>query len=172
MGELIHIIVVCLSGVIYFIFYMCSLLFDEENEGTLKLVVYVNNFIFVISALFLIFGYVHIDNKEWTYPEKPNATEHILSLNDNNLVQGKTYIHQGYIKEDLYYQYIVDVGKGGYKANKVPAKDTTLYYSKNNFRVEWYKKRKSWLWFEQEAPYYKIYIPNGSIETDYSVDLK
>lgn len=38
--------------------------------------------------------------------------------------------------------------------------------------VHWYEKERHWLWFQQKETYNKIYIPNGSISEEYSVDLE
>ena len=70
-----------------------------------------------------------------------------------------------------YYQYMKKEGLG-FKAGKVKADKTTLYYDDENYRVECYEKTKKWLYFETSEYYYKIYIPEGSIAEDYSVDLE
>ena len=125
--------------------------------------------LFVLLSPFAIITKVH--NAKWEYPDKPYATERIVSLNDSNMVQGKTYLRKGYVNEYLYYQYMVALNGGGYKANKVKSNDTTIYYDTNNYRVEWCEKRRKWLWFYETQKYNKIYIPDGSIINDFNIDL-
>lgn len=120
---------------------------------------------------FFIFGRVKCEKSEWVVSDMPYATEKIVSLNDNNLTNGKFYLRSGYIEEDLYYQYIVQLNNGGFKANKVKSANATLFYDTDNYRVEWYTKTRSWLYFEDEVTYVEIYIPEESITTDYSIDL-
>ena len=60
---------------------------------------------------------------------------------------------------------------GGFVANKVNSNQATIYYDTNNYRVEWYIKRKKWMYFEMEKIYNKIYIPEGSIIEEFSIDL-
>ena len=81
------------------------------------------------------------------------------------------YLRRGYFEEDLYYQYMVQLNNGGFVANKVNSSNATLYYAEDDFRVEWYIQKKKWLYWEIERTYNKIYIPEGSIADDYSVDL-
>ena len=88
------------------------------------------------------------------------------------MVNGKFYLRHGHIEENLYYQYMVKLNKSGFIANKVKADNAMLYYSDDNFRVEWYAKERHWLWFQQKETYNKIYIPEGSISEEYSIDLK
>lgn len=124
-----------------------------------------------ISFAFLITGLIVAGTKEWEGNEEPYAIEKIVALNDNNMVSGKAYIRSNRIQEDLYYLYMVKLNNGGFVANKVKSSKTTLYYSDSNYRVEWYKKSKKWLYFEFTERYHKIYIPKGSIVDNYSVDL-
>ena len=80
-------------------------------------------------------------------------------------------MRRGYIEQKLYYQYMVELDNGGFVANKVNSANATLFYTEDNYRVEWYTKNKKWLYWEMEGIYNKIYIPEGSITDDYSVDL-
>jgi hypothetical protein len=125
----------------------------------------------VFSVSFFIFGEFKVDSLAWQYSQKPYATEHIVALNDSNMISGKLYLRSGYINEDLYYQYLVKLSSGGFITNKVHASNATLFYDDSNYRVEWYTKKKSWLYFQREEKYVKIYIPRGSVTNDFSVDL-
>ena len=80
-------------------------------------------------------------------------------------------MRRGYIEESLYYQYMVQLNNGGFVANKVNSANATLFYTEDNYRIEWYIKTKSWLYWKEERVYNKIYIPEGSITDDYSIDL-
>lgn len=93
-------------------------------------------------------------------------------MGDSNLTSGTFYLRRGNINEDLYYQYMVKLSSGGFVANKVKASNTTLYYDTDNYRVEWYTRSKKWLYFEIEETANKIYIPEGSITDQYSIDLE
>lgn len=126
----------------------------------------------IVGMILLPVGSYKCEKAAWNYSDVPYSTEHITSLNDSNMVNGKFYLRHGYIEENLYYQYMVKLNKGGFIANKVKADNAMLYYSDDNFRVEWYAKERHWLWFQQKETYNKIYIPEGSISEEYSIDLK
>lgn len=125
--------------------------------------------IFTGSFIFFMYSY---DITPWVVNEEPDAVERIVSLTDSNMVNGKIYLRKGYFSEDLYYQYMVKLNGGGFKANKVKASGTILYYADSNYRVEWYTMRKQYWYLSEEKTYWKIYIPEGSITDTYSVDLE
>lgn len=110
--------------------------------------------------------------KSWSYDKEPWYSEKIVAVKDNNITQGKIYYRHGYIDEELYYQYIEELKNGGYQADRVKASITTIYYDNENPRVDWYKKRKKFLWCEITEPFYKMYVPEGSIISDFSIDLE
>lgn len=142
----------------------------DEYESVWLLVVDI--IIRVIICASFIFGIYKMDVDPWIIPDKPFKTVKIVALNDNNMTNGRFYVRRGYISEDLYYQYMKKEGLG-FKAGKVKADKTTLYYTDDeDYRVECYEKTKKWLWFETSENYYKIYIPEGSIAEEYEVDLE
>ena len=122
--------------------------------------------------ILFFYGEYRKDGAEWTISDKPYAVEHIVALGDSNMINGTVYMRRGYIDEDLWYQYMVKVDGGGFVANKVRSDSAVLYYSDGDYRVEWYEKHRGWLWFTSDANYYKIYIPEGTIVDDFTVDLK
>ncbi len=171
----IHVIIMAGSAICLFSSFLSIivLIVEEDETGvnsSFKTFI-TSLFITVASFVFFIFGCYKCEKSTWNYPDKPYSTEYIASLNDNNMVNGRFYLRRGYIEEDLYYQYMVKLN-GGFVANKVKSNNATLYYSDDNFRVEWYEKERHWLWFQQKETYNKIYIPNGSISEEYSVDLE
>ena len=159
-----------MSGVMFAYYLVFSWACNWEQKYLKRMVI--SGIIFGVVLSFFICICKKLDNAPWQGEDKPVAVENIVALNDNNLVTGRYYVHRGYIDQDLWYQYMVKLNDGGFVANKVSSKDTTLYHSDNNYRVEWYTKKKHWLCFSREENYHKIFIPQGSITDDYSVDLK
>lgn len=167
----VHIAIALLSMVACFIFGILYLIDGDDEYPFLGNICLVSFIVFVISIGFLIVGTEKCENSEWVVNETPYKVETIVSLNDNNLTNGEFYLRSGYINEDLYYQYVVQLDNGGFKTNKVKSANATLFYDTGNYRVEWYTKTKNWLYFEQEEIYNKIYIPEGSISNSYTIDL-
>lgn len=164
----IHIVLLIIAPIVCIV----SLIFPIGEENKLYELIGVILFFFTIFLYGMFFyGEYKCENSEWIVPDKPYATEKIVSLNDNNLTNGKFYLRRGYIEENLYYQYMVQLNNGGFVANKVKSSNATLYYDTDNYRVEWYTKTKKWHYWEMKKIYNKIYIPEGSITDDYSVDL-
>lgn len=171
----IHMIIVIGSAICLFSSFVSIfiLIVEEDEKGVdSEFKIFITSlFITVASLVLLMFGGYKCEKSTWNYSDKPYSTEYIASLNDSNMVNGRFYLRRGYIEENLYYQYMVKPN-GGFVANKVKSNNATLYYSDDNFRVEWYEKERHWLWFQQKETYNKIYIPNGSISEEYSVDLE
>lgn len=140
---------------------------DGDNAGLLLAIIM--SAVFILSLIGWGIGDSICSKQPAT--EELNAIENIVALGDNNMVNGRIYMRGGYIDNDLWYQYMVKVSNDGFVANKLKANTVTLYYAKENYRVEWWRSHKQWLWFEKNETYHKIYIPEGSIANDFSVDL-
>lgn len=147
-------------------------LYNKLNSERASIFLYIGLFIFILSVVFPYVGMLKMAFSSWEDSNRPYFTESIIALNDNYITSGRFYLRSGYINEDLYYQYLVKQSGGGYVTDKVKASNATLYYTDWNYRVEWYTRSKKWLYFEYKETFVKIYIPEGSISDNYSVDLK
>ena len=54
------------------------------------------------------------------------------------MTHGKFYLRYGFIDENLYYQYIVQLDNGGFVSNKINYNQVILNYDTDNYRVEQY----------------------------------
>ena len=151
-----------------FIFVIAALTFWADRWFTASLVSII---LAILLLIFYVVGAVKCSKADWVYSDKPYSVETIVGLTDNNLTDGRFYMRRGYIEEKLYYQYMVRLNNGGFVANRIDSTNATIFYDTSNHRVEWYKKTRSWLYFKEEATYHKVYIPEGSITDDYSIDL-
>lgn len=107
---------------------------------------------------------------EWTSTQI--TTEYIVALQDDNSINGSFYLRSGSINQKDYYKYLVKLKSGGYKANQIPANQTIIYITDNNFRVEWYERERG-LGFSQEIEkFWYIYIPENAIVYDFNIDLQ
>lgn len=167
--ESIHLIVVLVGLVVGFAMIMSSLIDDDDTMfgiGFIALVIGVCLFIFYAV------GKNKCEKSSWEYEEQPYSVEKITAISDNNMMNGRFYLRSGYIESDLYYQYIVKSGNGGFRTSKVKSNEATIFYDEDNFRVEWYSRSKHWWYFEETDTYCEIYIPEGSLADSYSIDLK
>ena len=159
-----------LATLLWLFFVICSDSSEERKENIkslLKCVILAVVFAGTFSVLMISYN-----KTDWKVEDQPYATEQIVSLNDNNMVHGRIYVRRGYINEDLYYQYMVKLNNGGFKANKVRSSGTTLYYDNDNCRVEWYRMHRKYWYLSEEKTCWKIYVPEGSISDDYAIDLQ
>jgi hypothetical protein len=177
----INLIIVALSGLCCFAGIVAlpfAILFSDSTENPDGEIEWALRFIiwsFVVCMLSLgmnIFGEWKVSKLQWNVPETPSAVEHIVSLNDNNLVNGRFYMRRGYIDENLYYQYMVKTSDNGMVPNKISAQNATIYYDEVDPRIEWYKSEKQWLYFKETETRFKIFVPSGSVTEGYDVDLK
>lgn len=169
---LIHLIIVGFGWIVLLmLFLIASVPYSYEEQLLYIKSALICTAVYIGLVIFFITGEIKLDKQPWNY-SKPYATEKIVSLSDSNQINGHFHVRRGYIGEKLYYQYMVDLKSGGYKANKVGADNTTLFYDNKNCRVEWYEKERHWLYFSETEKYQKIYIPEGSITDDYMIDLQ
>lgn len=163
-------LVICLG--IFVIGWLFVILAGDQLNRIHK---HLESILFILFIVLIVFAFVSpviVDSQDWQYSKEPYAIEHIVCLNDNNMVSGRMYVKRGYFNEDLYYQYMVKLSSGGMVANKVRSTNTTIYYDSEDPRVEWYTKRKQWLWMYEEKTYHKLYVPEGTISDDFSIDLQ
>lgn len=140
-----------------------------------------NNCFLVFGGIFLLFFVLLIGfgaivitcgAKDWTTESEPYSIEYIEALSDSSMMNGRMYVRSGYIEEQPYYQYMVKQSDGGFVYNRVKARTAKIYYTDDdNYRVEWYRRTKNFLFASQEEVLQKIYVPKGSIEDSFSIDL-
>lgn len=107
------------------------------------------------------------------YQKTPYTVEQIVAVKDSSQIEGKIYLRRGYISETMYYNYLAETSDGGYVSERVATTKTTIYIDNDNPRVEWYSNTQTWWAFYQELePICKIYVPDGAIANDYSINLE
>ena len=161
-------------GILGIIFFFVSLSTCVDNEKKAEIEINISSFFLVGCVVIVLFTFVAecvLDTKEYKYDKDPYSTQYIISLNDNSMIHGRFYLRRGYMDEEMYYQYLMK-WNGGYKLNQVKASNATIYEADNNYRVEWYKGYRSWLWFTDTTKIQKIYIPKGSIKESFNIDLE
>lgn len=103
-------------------------------------------------------------------------TTEIVALKDSMTVKGGYYVFGGYTNSDLQYYY-AEKNNGGYHVSHVSARNTVIMYTDENPRLEHYKAEK----FKNKFAYvfgfpmderYILYVPEGSLTTDFVIDLQ
>lgn len=106
-----------------------------------------------------------------------SQTEKITALKDNISSEGRFFLASATINDTPYYYYVVQTDRG-LKQKKINAENTYIHYTKDDFRVETYEgvSFKNWytyIWASfPSAEYYNIYIPEGSVTSEFNVDLE
>lgn len=105
----------------------------------------------------------------------------IVAMQDNLNTNGRFYLTHGMIDTDLYYFYMRETSKG-LKQGKMPAHSTYITYTEDTPHVEYYETRfkedAKWVdWFTLNdrcyvESYYRAYVPTGTVQEDFYVDLK
>lgn len=104
-------------------------------------------------------------------------TEKITALKDNISSEGRFFLASATINDTPYYYYVVQTDRG-LKQKKINVEKTYIHYTKDDFRVETYEgvSFKNWytyIWASvPTAEYYDIYIPEGSVTTEFNIDLE
>ena len=121
------------------------------------------------------------------YKIKGNTEEYhtswsITAMQDNLNTHGRFYMRSGYIETDLYYYYFYPT-KNGLRHSYIPANKTCLNYTTDKPHIERYTRKwsKSWIkWvtcvdaqdYAVNDVYYKAYVPEGSVEQSFNIDLQ
>ena len=166
-------ITIVLSILILFWVGFC---FKEREYG-----VGVCSLIMASLTLFLIFcllegiGAKFIPEKDIEYKI---TSQEIVALKDNEQVEGRHFLFTGYIEEKLVYRY-AKVTKNGIKVCTKDINECYIKYTDGNYRIE---KRipikfKKWWHYIYSYPCkddvrYTFYVPVGSVENTYEVDLE
>ena len=135
----------------------------------------------VLCLMSCIFSIILINNisdeRKWQEDWKTN----IVALKDNSNINGKIgggiFVTSGYINESLYYYCMENTEQGNHMI-KIPA-DKTYIVETNDIKpyiikqLNKYvdKRQYSWLLATDEEKYI-IYVPKGTIDTNYKIDLE
>lgn len=101
----------------------------------------------------------------------------IVALKDNQNVSGNYYLFSGYVDEDLYYYYATET-EFGYKTEKLKVNNVYIKYTKDEPHIEKHEPRftNDVVTFFACCPCkpdrYIIYCPEGTITSEFNVDLE
>lgn len=104
------------------------------------------------------------------------GTVEITALKDSQNINGRFYLTGGYVKEDLYYYY-AELTEYGYRTSKVKADLCYIVYSDETPHIDEYTANafKHWWTYIYAVPVhesYVIYVPVGTITTEFAIDLE
>lgn len=129
----------------------------------------------------LVLAYLGIMANKNNYEIVEKDTKELVTLQDNISVDGEFFIGTGNVDSQNYYYYMYSSGYGGLKQDKVPTKNSTVFYIENEtdkpLIVEFEKDYKGFLSgimnsLDSERKSYEIYIPKGSVLDDISINLE
>lgn len=105
----------------------------------------------------------------------------IVAFKDNIAESGRIYLTHGYFEDDLYYFYLKETSNG-LKQGKIRADCTYINYTDKDPHVECFKQKfkddVKWVKFFTTVEngggnyYYKAYVPEGTVEKDFRIDLE
>ena len=158
--------------------------FIFKNNPELCKNIYIILFIIVLIATILgILGLgvycgfpeVALETAEWSEPYN-YITHQIVNFSDNNeingYIRGNRYYVRGYIGEETIYHYYYQQYDSGFKLQKASEKNTTIYFTDGEPRAEWYSQTRTFWWKSETKYFCKIYIPEGSMMTEFKIDME
>lgn len=100
----------------------------------------------------------------------------IVALKDNKITEGNFFLGCGSIDGDLRYYYAED-SSSGYKVKGVDIDKCYILFDDDHPRIERYdvaafNKKRHYIYAIPYGYYYKLYVPHGSITTEFKVDLE
>lgn len=118
---------------------------------------------------------IMIETAEWEEPYN-YVTHEIINLADSNeingVISGRRRYVRGYIGETTTYHYYYKQYDGGMKLQKVNEKNATIYFTDSEPRAEWYSQTRTFWWKSETKYFCYIYIPEGSMTTEFEIDME
>lgn len=118
--------------------------------------------------------------------DEVKSSQSIVNFKDNRDLQGGFFIGCGEVNTEQYYYYYYKTDKGSYKASKIKADDCEIIYTNDTPHIDTIvqvpdeEQTKNWLtlsWMLSirtsfSSDKYKIYVPEGTITDDFSIDME
>ena len=134
--------------------------------------------IFLVPSIYLV---KHADELSKTPKEYIVLSESkIIALKDNSNISGSfsgsIFISSGYIEQQMYYFYMYETDKGKLMG-KISADKTYIVETNEKSpsiisRQEKYKDERANFWLEPSVVEYYIYVPKGTVDTTYKINLQ
>lgn len=146
---------------------------ENVDEKAFSCIVNIVVVISIIIGIYLGIPTTMIETAEWG-PYENYVTHEIVNLTDNNEIEGRVrgrYVH-GYIGEKTTYHYYFKRYDGGMELQKANEDNATIYFTDGEPRAEWYRRTRTF-WYHNDTEYMcKIYIPEGSMTTEFEIDME
>ena len=143
------------------------------DETVPKLIIIIWVIISIFFGLMTGIPTTMIEEMEWGEPVKYVSHE-MVNLADNNEIEGKfsgRYVH-GYIGEKTTYHYYYKTYDGGMELQKAGADTTKIYFTDVTPHADWYKSERTYWWNTETKYSCKIYIPEGTMTTEFTIDME
>ena len=175
-------IINCILALIFFFVFFIML---HSEPSFIKLAIVLTALLINIVCVVTIissFKYT-IDIK---LSDEVKSSQSIVNFKDHHDLQGGFFIGCGEVHTEQYYYYYYKTDKGSYKASKIKADDCEIIYTKDTPHIDTIvksadeKATENPLTFEPllslrisgTGEKYKIYVPEGSITDEFSIDTE
>ena len=162
--------------------------FINPNRSFTKLAITLTSlisFLLIIVCISTIILSVKYTN-EIKLSDEVKSSQNIVNIKDNRDTEGGFFIGCGEINAKQYYYYYYKTDSDSYKVNKINVDDCEIIYTKGTPHIDTIvktadeKSTENWLTLTPNLSLristagekYKIYIPEGSITTDFSIDME
>lgn len=129
---------------------------------------------------FIVTGFISLCIASWigcseyesgNYVDKINFDTEIIALSDKSSVGGSFFLGCGSISDNMYYYYISN-DTNGYRTHKIKAENAYVKYTDETPHIVSHSTDIQNEWGFYIDDYYVIWIPEGSILQQYSVDIQ
>lgn len=127
---------------------------------------------FATQLIFTAWANCKLGPGDYTYEVVESAE--IMALKDSQNVYGAFYILGGSVGEDLCYYYAQNT-ENGITVNKISANECAIAYTEGTPRIEICKKiykKKIWNRITLPEEFTVLYVPEGTVTTEFAVDME
>lgn len=162
-------------GIIVLTFALIDLLPDADRIGEYICWTIVSLLIcFGVMMTCLAFSSIIGENLSTNYTLTSSSP--IVALKDDKITRGHFFLGCGGVDGDLRYYYAEDSSRG-YKVKSIDIDNCYILFDDDHPRIERYdvtsfNKKRHYIYAMPYGYYYKLYVPHGSITTEFKVDLE
>ena len=165
--------IILLASICTFAWFLIDSISEREWFGIFVGIVVT---VLVFGLMVLIVGGISECLPESMMNIEQTGIQEIIALKDGKGLVGSFYLYSGYVKDDLYYYYACETDRG-YKVEKVNASKCYIIYTDENPRIETYVAESftnwvSWIYAIPLHRHYILYVPDGTITNEYSINLE
>lgn len=144
------------------------IIFAESGKSTILSIIATCVMVSIVVSLLFLASLNTIIETSNDKEEILVASNKIISLNDDDRIDGVQYFKIDYINHMLHYNFMIDLGDDTFLTNSVPIDKAKIVYTNDTPRIESYNiKYKMFIFYKEVRGDWVIRVPKDAIINDF-----